>query len=57
MWNISICKFGVLYLIISRMGLFMNYDLLVLGGGPGVILRIQAADLGLKVVWLRGTRV
>lgn len=33
------------------MGLFMNYDLLVLGGGPGgYTAAFRAADLGLKVV-------
>ena len=33
------------------MGLFMNYDLLVLGGGPGgYTAAFRAADLGLNVV-------
>ena len=33
------------------MGLFMNYDLLVLGGGPGgYTAAFRAADLGLRVV-------
>ena len=36
-------------LIISRMGLFTDHDLLVLGGGPGgYTAAFRAADLGLS---------